>query len=383
MDLSSMLAREDFFPLFFATLKDYYKEVYDQEIEMDFADRKNCNLVIKPKLSATTSPYLSEKARKFFYAEWNVRNSLIKYVVAKWMVFCLTRTGKLLSSYRFRMTPDVLATKDLVIAPNNRSIRVFDYSNGTVGCMIKKGFTDKYFSNQIAFRKTYSYDFMVPMLRYGDTWFVEPILEGHPLARVTDEKAYEKGMKDALDGIKLLADDTREQIDADTYISNLYVKIASLIKRAESDKQIKTAKQAIQIADECVTATKNKFKILPLCMSHGDFQGGNIWVDDMGKTLLYDWETAGKRSIWYDSAVLAYSLRRHYGWGELSKINMPKMLLNCDTEKNRTENEYRAIKSILLMEDLIFYLEDMLELPENWGREIFDGAVERVSQIKI
>ena len=82
MDLASMLQREDFFPLFFATVKKYYKEVFGQDVEIDFAEKKDCNLVIKPVLSAATAPRMSPAARGFFYSEWNVRNSLFKYLAA-------------------------------------------------------------------------------------------------------------------------------------------------------------------------------------------------------------------------------------------------------------------------------------------------------------
>ena len=122
MDLASMLEREDFFPLFFATIKKYYKDVVGQDVVIDFADKKNCNLVIKPFLSAATSPCLSTEARSFFYSEWNIRNSLVKYLAAKAGVAILTRSGRAFSQFRFRMMPEDVVTKDLVIAPNNRSL---------------------------------------------------------------------------------------------------------------------------------------------------------------------------------------------------------------------------------------------------------------------
>ncbi len=383
MDLSSMLAREDFFPLFFATLKEYYQEVYGRDIEIGFADKKDCNLVIQPRLSAAVSPRISAKARQFFYAEWNVRGSFWKYAAGKLLVFGLTHTGKAFSSYQLKLLPEDAVTADLVIAPNNRSVRVFDYAEGTVGCMIKKGFTDKYFSNQLAFRKTFDYPFMVPMLRHSQRWFVEPILQGHPLARVTDAQAYQKGMADALEGIRMLAEDTLEYTDAKAYLDSLLDSIRTRTAKAVEVKHIRTADAVAALCRECFDRANAVFGKIPLCMSHGDFQSGNIWVDKSGKTYIYDWETAGKRSAWYDSAVLAYSLRRANGWGTLAQNAMPEQLLNCDPVKARPEQEYRAIKGIVLLEDLLFYLEDMLELPNDWGAEIFDSAVERLRQVEL
>ena len=59
-----------------------------------------------------------------------------------------------------------------------------------------------------------------------------------------------------------------------------------------------------------------------------------------------------------------------------------KMLL-CDERKNYTAEEYEIIKSVVLVEDFVFYLEDMLELPEDWGREIYDNFSDRMGKLLI
>lgn len=382
MDLASMMEREDFFPLFFSTIKKYYKAVYDQDIEVNFADKKSCNLVIKPFLSAATSPHMSAEARGFFYSEWNVRNSLLKYLAAKAGVAFFTHSGKAFSQFQFRMTPESVVTKDLVIAPNNRSIRFFDYGARTVGCMIKSGFTSKYFLNQLEFRKSHSYPFMLPMLKWGKDWFVEPILFGHALARVTEEAMYQKGITDALSGIRRLAEDTRSQVKAEDYVFGMLSDIRSLLRDAEERKKIHTAVSTDRIAQNAAKTAVAALKTIPICESHGDFQGGNIWVDEEGKTWIYDWETAGRRSVWYDSAVLCYSLRRPYGWKELTAQVEPEKLLNCDNQKEYGRSEYAAIKAVVLLEDILFYLEDMLELPEDWGGEIYDAFIQRMEKLE-
>lgn len=378
-----MLEREDFFPLFFDTIRKYYSEVYGEVIDIDFAKKKNCNLVIKPFLSAATSPYMSAAARSFFYSEWNVRNSITKYLVAKAGVAFFTHSGKAFSKFVFQVTPEGAVTKDLVIAPNNRSIRVFDYQTKTVGCIVKCGFTQKYFMNQLEFRKRNTYPFMLPMIKWGKDWFVEPILKGHPLARVTKKVSYQKGISDALTGIRQLAVDTLSYIDGEQYVSNMVEKIKCLLMDAVVRKKIKTSDATMFVVEEASRMVKGILSTIPTCQSHGDFQSGNIWVDADNKTWIYDWETVGRRSIWYDSAVLCYSLRRVYGWKELVAKEEPKDLLNCDPLKKYSLEEYRAIKGIVLIEDILFYLEDMLELPDDWGAAIYDAFIERVVGIRI
>ncbi len=382
MDLSSMLEREDFFGFFFSTVEKYYREALGEKIAFCFAtDYKNCNMVIKPHLSAATSVHMSPKARTFFYSEWNVRNSIIKNIIAKTYVFILTRTGRMFSQFQFTMQPEGAVNNDIVIAPNNRSIRIFDYGKQTVGCIVKEGFTRKFFDNQLQFRKNYHYDFMVPLNSYGEDWFIEPIMYGHPLARTTDEKAYNRGVLDAMAAIGKLASDTYIEKTPDEYISPLLQKAEILVKEAKEKKSIIKLDETLQIINAISDKISEVSFMIPTCISHGDLQSGNIWVDEAGKTIVYDWETVDRRSAWYDAAVLWYSLRRHEGWGEYFRLQNPEKTLASDKRKNYTADEYEAIKYVVLLEDIIFYLEDMLELPEKWGAELYDAFIDRLMKV--
>ena len=384
MDLASMLDREDFFSFFFTTVEKYYKEALDTDIIFSFANnRKNCNMVIKPKLSAASSIYISKRAREFFYSEWNIRNSLLKNCIAKIYIFFTTRTGSVFSQFRFVMMPELENHRDVIIAPNNRSIRIFDYSKNIVGCIIKDGFTDKFFKNQIDFRENYKYDFILPMLSFGEDWFQEPIMHGHPLARITNEKVYQKALHDAIDDMSILAKDTLEYSNCDEYISRLKQQIVQMLDIAKEKKKIQCDKETHKIVEFAVREAILFNQQIPTVMSHGDFQSGNIWVDREHKVWIYDWETAGRRSIWYDASVLQYSLRRNNGWKELMEIEAPLHMKRCDINySNYSPDQYRAIKGIILLEDLCFYLEDMLELPEYWGAELYDAFIKRIVSIE-
>jgi len=376
MDLASMLEREDFFGSFFSTVKKYYKEALGQDITLSF-DEKSCNMVIQPRLSAATAVHMSKEARKFFYSEWNIRGSLWKNLLAKTYVAVMTRTGKAFAQYRFRMEPASALSPHFVIAPNNRSIRFFDYGSGTVGCIIKDGFTRRFFDAQLNFRKTYHYDFMVPLLNSGEDWFIEPILYGHPLARTTDEAAYQKGIADAMAAVRQLAEDTVEYDNG--YAKELLAKVRVLTKRAVEEKHITTGAETEALLQEIEGRLSALGTSVPTSISHGDLQSGNIWVDEQGKTLVYDWETVDRRSVWYDSAVLQYSLRRHEGWPALAREKHPELLLCNDPQKDHTEAQLDAIKALVLLEDICFYSEDMLELPETWGAELYDAFIGRVT----
>ena len=368
MDLSSMLDREDFFGLLSSTVEAYFREAEQTDVKLT-QQKKGANLVIKPRLSALFSPKITKEAQAFFYSEWNVRGSKLKNLAVKAYVFAMLHTGRLFSSYRFRLTPPETAERDLVIAPNNRSIRIFNYRTGTVGCMIKAGFTDKFFQNQLQFRLHHSYDFLLPLERWGETWFTEPIMKGHPLARVTDEALYQKGIADAFAAIKTLADDTAHTVDARDYLHSLIGRVTALSAEAREKKKIETADDTLRLLEIYKRIEDMLPAEIPTVMSHGDLQTGNIWVMPDGKTILYDWETAGERSIWYDSAVLAYSLRRQKQWRQF--------LLSQAEDARRVSGEADSVppavvKYTVMLEDILFRLEDMMELPQDWGGDIYD-----------
>ena len=379
MDLKSMLKREDFFPIFFSTIKHYYKEVHGVKIEIDFSTKKDCNLVIKPFLSAAVSPKLSSKARRFFYSEWNIKSSFLKFILAKIGVFVLTHSRKSFAIYKFKVYPENVLDENIVIAPNNRSIRIFNYNENKVGCIIKEGFTHKYFDNQLNFRLNHNYDFILPLIKYGKSWFIEPIMVGHPLARVTDRIHFEDGKKEALKDISLLANDTLELIDAESYVSTLQTKINGLVKKAIISKNIMKGQATLSIINNLKFDFRT-FKEIPICDSHGDFQEGNIWLDNNHKVWIYDWETVDKRSVWYDTSVLLFSLRNNFGWKKFFNIEQPVEILNCDKRKQYSNNDFINIRNIILLEDIVFYLEDMLELPSYWGNDIYDNFINRIEK---
>jgi len=387
MDLDSMLRREDFFNIFFGTVERYYKEVYKADVSLSFAGgRSGANLVIYPKLSAAVTRNMSGKARGFFYSEWNVRGSRLKNRLAKIYVGLMTRSRGLLAQYKLSFHPEAPLSRDIVIAPNNRSIRVFDYGSDTVGCMIKQGFTGRYFNNQLEFRLKHKYPFVLPPLSWGADWFVEPILHGHPLARITDQGLYNEGVRQAIGDLGAIARDTRRFLPSGEYVDSLRTELLAGLAAAKSRKRIGTS-----VLEGIVRKLAEPFEqsglSVPLVTSHGDLQSGNIWVEDSGKVWVYDWETVGERSVWYDACTLLLCTRRAGGieklWNERKGGDNRGAILANDDKADYTSDEIEQIIRLVLLEDIQFYLEDMLELPEDWGSEIFDRYVARLISLNI
>lgn len=381
MGIEDMLRREDFYKILQETIVDYYAKVRHQFVQCSTTPFENGeelrafyfgNMVCRA--------HKPKGARGHLNAELNIRGSLWKYIAGKIIVHYMMLTKTKYSPGVIYLTKGVLGNNEL-ISPQNRSIRVYDFDRQEVDCIIKKGFTEKYFNNQISFRKKYNYDFMVPLIDSGDGWFREPILKGHPLARVTGETKYNKSVEMAVKDIQTLAKDTLEYIPCSNYVPKLIDKAKHLTDNARQEKEISSYDYCNALLEYVEKELAGVTMNIPTCISHGDFQSGNIWVRNDGKVLLYDWETAGRRSIWYDCTTLLYSLRRDFGWEQFMKEDQPSLSLTCDPINNRGQEEFDCIKKIVLLEDYLFLIEDMMELPSDWGKRVFDKKIERLSSI--
>lgn len=381
MIISAMLDREDFYKILIETLEFYYNKTQNKNVKVSYDKFKDSDeLFIYPRLSYISRRITPSGAKKFLYSEYNIRNSFIKYLCGKLMVFLGTHTFGLGASKKIYISNDIVG-KNEFISPQNRSVRIFNYETLTVDCVAKSGFTDFYFNNQLKFREDCNYDFVPKLLEHGERWFRERIMLGHALARVTVEEDYKKAVSDVLLYLRIIANDTMVFITADKYVAMLAEEIKEKLSRAVNNKKIKYVAQLIEETDKIVQKTLTFDFTVPLVTSHGDLQSGNIWVDKEKKTWIYDWETVKQRSVWYDCATLLYSIRRAGGLENLINSNDISEIYVCDNRSDYSADETYVIKTIVLLEDILFYLDDMNGLPFEYGNDIFDKFSLRVLNI--
>lgn len=372
-----MLLREDFYKILRDTIMDYARAVLQKEIKCEYEPFDDSEAwSINATLGFVARTPVPKGVRTYMKSEYNVRGSIVKNVIGKAAVDVITAFPSIGTTKKVYVSRGVFNSA-IFIVPQNRSIRFYDYEQMTVDCIIKSGFTSKYFNNQIDFRTTYSYDFLNPMLANGNGWFREKVLLGHPLVRTTDKELFEKGTKKALDYLKVLAKDTVEFTPVRPYFDSMKEDATRKTELAKEKKKIREADATLKLLDIAEKLANSITTDIPTCISHGDFQSGNIWIEPSGNTLVYDWETAGRRSIWYDSATLSYSLRRAFGWESMISDSSGEGLMKCVPDGVDAQMDRRGIIGVLLLEDILFYLDDLLELPNDWGHEGFDGFIAR------
>lgn len=378
MGIKDMLLREDFYKILRETILEYAHTVLQRDIVCQYEPFEGSEpWYINSILGFVSRTPTPRGLRTYMKSEFNVRGSWVKNLIGKFAVDIITTIPSIGTPKKIYISKDVFP-KTVFIVPQNRSIRFYNYETMTVDCIVKAGFTSKYFDNQADFRRVYKYDFLNPMHAEGAGWFREPILTGHPLARTTDAVLFEKGTADSLKYLRQLASDTLEWRPTKQYIESLKEEILEKIQNAVEKKGIKEQLAARELTEKAAEVALQITGDIPTVISHGDFQSGNIWAEPTGKILIYDWETAGRRSVWYDSATLFYSLRRAYGWEALLKDGIGEGLNLCTPEGVKSNVNVRAIKGVILLEDMLFYLDDMLELPRKWGRGEFDAFIDNI-----
>ena len=240
----------------------------------------------------------------------------------------------------------------------------------------------KYFDNEERFRISSNYDFVPSITDYGVNWYRELILDGQALARVKNVEQYKKSRNEVIGYLKIMVDDSLKYVEATSYSKELVNRISYLSKIAKEKKHIKNGNVIIDTAIKASKIINESIEIIPVALSHGDLQDGNIWFDNKNnRTLILDWETNDYRSIWYDPSVLILSTRRHGAvYNMFTHIDNNKSAILINDKK--TDYNMKGVFAVYLLEDIIFYLEDNLELPSDWGHEIIDAFGEQLKKLE-
>lgn len=384
MGFQALLVREDYYGILKNTLQRYYNQRYGEGIEVGYEPKEGAaELLMNPRLGMIFEPYPPRVMRNYIYRSYDIRGNMVKNLAAKAFVFVSTHTRSLFTMpKKLYIYPSIVVKKETMIAYLNRSIRIFDFKEGTTVSIQKDSFTSKFFQNQLQYRTKKPCDYIPPITAYGDDWFEERILEGRSLARETDSNKYNEGAKTILSIIIDIAKATTELKNTKEYVEDIVKTCNSLLSKAKDTKGINTFDSAITYLKRLSSVLSDAPATIPLAESHGDLQAGNVWLEK-GKVWIIDWETYAKRSIWFDTTTLLFGTRYYGGIkklvGRLNDGSLKQTMLqgqHCDWDVSQ-------MVALFLLEDLLFYLEDMIELPGQSGKDTFDLYMNELAEIDL
>ena len=381
MGFNALFGREDVLDILQKTLYDYYENCYPaQQVYIGYKKREGAaEFFLIPRVGMIIQARPACEIRKQFYSSYNIRGNLFKNIAAKLLVFASLHFPNLWAiKQRLYVWPADLVNLKTIFSYGNRSVRIYDYANNETVCIQKKGFTDKFFQNQLQFRMNNRYLFIPSIKQSGENWFKEEIHKGSILERITDENQYKDAQTEALSYMEQLQKDTLLEVSAKTYVENLCERLKTMLEATVQRKNTSYHGYAV----EYLAQLKNYLNVLPETMpsviSHKDLQGGNILVTHE-KLWIIDWETQSRGSRWFDAITMLYKTRYHGGIRRLTQ----DVQVNALSQRIGETGTWSAkqIFAIFLLEDLEFYLEDMLELPGAAGSATFDRYMAEIKEI--
>ena len=343
MKISYMLKREDFYAINKNTLKKYYQNSKHEK-----------RLYIYPELNAIVTARPSKVVRRYLYTEFRVNGSYLKRLLVRLYAGVLLNSGGLLATKSLKIKTD--ADADTLIYPCNKKYRVFDFKANKVSVLGKDGFPTDNLMREMQFRTNHSATFIPGFLYCDNDGYTEMIIDGCPVARTGTR------MPELCDrAFAIWSDYIRpytRQIPMEDYAAMLEARIEQLkVQLQNSGKHMDT-----QRMDGVCRALLQQMRCgqnsVPISLSHGDLQPGNIWVENgTDKLYIIDWESWQERSTWYDRATLYDALRRSEGIAEYAICRDPE-------------------HATVLLEDVIFRLVELTTLPGDYGRDDFDSYLQ-------
>ncbi len=328
MKITEMLQREDFYQINHDTLAAYYGE-----------GAVSGSLYIYPRLNAIVTKRPSKAVERYLLTEYEVRgNAAKRLAVQSYVRLCLNSFG-LLADKRIELNHD--ATSDTLIYPCNRKYRIFDFAKQTVAVQTKAGFPTEQLKHEISFRIREDLpDFVPTVVAHSELGYTERIIDGRPLARISD--GFEQYRQEAYAQLTAYASGFNETLTGSAYAEKLRERAMGMARETTlSIEPLLDALCGVVAAHSQIDTT----------FSHGDLQPGNIWVENgTDKLFIIDWESWGIRSSFYDKATLFDGLR-------------PGSIQNYLDREGISADE----KAVVLLDDLIFQLEEYRSLPGEFG----------------
>ncbi len=374
MKISTMLEREDFYSILQKTLERNATCLGFTSKHIQVGTRKEgYTLFINPKLNAIMSASPAPTVIDFLKTEYNVGGSIHRQIAVKaylWMATTFVRrfsSSGIKLSYRNDLN-------NLLIYPCNKKIRLFDFEHGIVYTVLKDGFPDTYIKREMAFRMENANYFIPSILEAKSNSYSERIIQGSPLARINEISFVENCKKKAYELVLSLS--TQEKfINAQNYIKHLAQECDKALLQKPTYLDDTTVRE---IFNYIVAQTPNEN--IPLQLSHGDLQPGNIWIDDeRNRLIIIDWETVKERSPFYDYAALYWNLRKDK--------NMQHQYEWALTQSKKLSTKYqcsnKTIALTILAEELAYQTEELASFPGNIGIKEYEQVIEQYKHLKL
>lgn len=368
MKITEMIKREDFYKTNNDTLSKYFMKKYSSSCVVYTVNtcRKSTFYVLK-NLNAIISNKPSRKIKDYIYTEYKVNDNFVKRLVVKVYLFLSLKFPRIFADKSIIIQCDtkLIDYNNLLIYPCNRKIRIFNFEENTVDVILKNGFSNQTIINEINFRNKYSESFIQPIMEHDDISYRELIIDGIPLARISQKLKYTNIIKISLNYMKILHEKTSKKLLIKDYINNVRKDIFKLLSFSMITNKV-LLENYKKIDSYIINNTNDFMTTIEIGLSHGDLQHGNVWMDRRNNQVkIIDWESTAFRSKWYDIFILNSGTRKKENL--LNLFSKKEFIKSMFLLKN--DREYIMVSNILLIEDFQYTVKEQLSLPNKFGHD--------------
>lgn len=319
MRISLLLEREPFPSILERTLGNFWQSQHGQEFTVqwnpatvdDNCSRWLCNhylnAIFPPEIDRTAlEPIRREFSRSTVAWRRPLQRAYVNMALSNSMAGWFKHA-------ELAVSPRLDEHADQLIVAGNHKIRLLNHREKRVTAIAKVGADPSFLENEISTRETArSHGVKVPALHEShaaDGWFVEEYIIGTPINRLPLDEA-SKHSEESFRQLIVLNEATRQSEKLTDYVDLLAHRIETRLYQVacisdEQRSQIKgiAEKQTLRTLEHAADCAE-----INTAITHGDFQRANILAVD-GETYIIDWESAGRRQMFYDTQVIRLSTR--------------------------------------------------------------------------
>jgi predicted Ser/Thr protein kinase len=344
MRISILEKREDFYHILSKTLSEWnppHDSAEENSVIIYFVN-KYLNFIAHPELSEILfSNLVAEYGTSTIQWKRFFQKTYVKLAVSKRL--------RGIFSHKSIELPQRYASK-LILGGNHR-IRIFQDGLISSTVILKKGEDTGFISNEVNLRTSFPLDYAPKLLNFGDDWLEEEYIIGLPLNRLNDYSAKQTLIQNVISlHFNQLIKTSKVQVSAKEYLETKQNKLNQ--KLFDPQLRINKDDQDEIVNTFQVLVAKVTDKEIPISWTHGDFQEGNVLVNE-GSFKVIDWEAADKRFSLYDVFVLKGNIRGHGNF---------KQALETYMDYVKAENELIEVPfnwlELLMMEEILYNVNE-------------------------
>jgi hypothetical protein len=275
------------------------------------------------------------------------------------------------ATYRLDVTPGLEHPENFLLMGGNNHIRFHDYEAGKAYVITKSGFDINLMQNELNVRVNNPFLPCPELAEKATTWYSETLVSGTPLNRLDDPNRVVRAIRELTDSLFQLYQKSVVWDDLERYSEALLKEIQYYTQKCclDQDSLSMVTNNAKAVKDFLVSLKSWSSYTVPLVQTHGDFQPGNILVDD-DKTWLIDWEYTAPRQAAYDLLVFV-TQSRFRGFSErVSAILSDNLLDGVALLEKCPYIDWTNLESKKIMLGLFLFEELLLKLKQD-APEIF------------